>query len=384
MTLSNLKKENWDHFKLKEGEKIFLCKKCLTLSTRPRTQFTDGVCNACKWSEMKRNSIDWKSRWKQLEKVCKQYRRKDGFDVIAPSSGGKDSSYVIWMLKGKLGMHPLSVTFAPPIPTEEGKRNFENFKKAGYDNILVSPNPEVYRKLNRKGFIEQGRPKMAFETGVRLVGPIIAAKMGIPFIVYGEEGEQEYGGSMSQLGKYKMDRDYIINHLFSGYDTKEYLDEFSKLDLFWWTVPKAKELKNLYATNWSHFENWDPKPHYEIAKKHFGFGELKENSIGTFTNYAQLDDKLQDLHAYMMQIKFGFGRAWSDACIEIRAGRMTREEGIRLAKAYDGTFPDKYLEIYLDYFQMNEKEFFRVIDSFRSPDIWKKVDGKWVLRFAIE
>ena len=140
----------------------------------------------------------------------------------------------------------------------------------------------------------------------------------------------------------------------------------------------------MYSTHWSHFENWDPELHYKIAKKYCGLTELNKPSIGTFTTYSQLDDKLQDLHAYMMYIKFGFGRAWSDACIEIRAGRMTRNEGIEMVKRYDGIFPYEYLDDYLEYFEMTEEEFWNTIDSFRSSDIWKKSDGEWRLRFEIK
>ena len=85
-----------------------------------------------------------------------------------------------------------------------------------------------------------------------------------------------------------------------------------------------------------------------------------------------------------MYIKFGFGRAWSDAAIDIRRGALDREQAIELVKAYDGEFPEKYLQEYLDYFEMTEEEFFATIDSFRSPDIWEKVDGEWKLKFDID
>ena len=41
-------------------------------------------------------------------------------------------------------------------------------------------------------------------------------------------------------------------------------------------------------------------------------------------------------------------------------------------------------EVFLDYFEMSEGEFWEVVDSFRSPDIWEKVIGEWKLKFEIE
>ena len=40
-----------------------------------------------------------------------------------------------------------------------------------------------------------------------------------------------------------------------------------------------------------------------------------------------------------MFLKFGFGRACQDACIEIRRGAMTRNQAIALVGLYDHLFP---------------------------------------------
>lgn len=386
---SRMKQNNWDHFKLNEGEKIFACKSCLTLSTRPRVEYDEhGVCNACRWAKEKKTTVDWKKRWKELEEICNKYRCTDGtkFDVLVPCSGGKDGSYVAWVLKNKLNMHPLCVTLKPQTQTEIGRKNLENFINSGFDHILVSPNPKIYQRMAKKGFIEQGRPKMPFVIGISLFTMKVAVAFGIPFIMYGEEGEEEYGGRTTQVGKYKITRDYLVEYYYSGHPPEEYLNEFTKDEIKWWLMPTQEELDKLelFPTHWSHYENWDPEVHYKIAREHCGLSEREEPSTGTFTTYSQLDDKLQDLHAYMMYIKFGFGRAWSDACLEIRAGRMTREEGLEMINKYDGLFPYEYLHDYLDYFEMTEDEFWDTIDSFRSPDIWEKVDGVWELKFEIE
>ena len=385
-TLSNVDQKNWVH--LKPGEKIFTCKKCLTLSTRPRVEYDEeGVCNACTWAKEKKITTDWDSRWKRLEEICNKYRRDDGYwDVIVPCSGGKDGTYVAWMMKHKLNMNPLCMTVKPNLRTKIGKENLDNFKASGFDHIEISPNPKVYRALTKKTFVEQGRPKQPFEIAISTAILNIATKLGIPFIMYGEEGESEYSGTAPSFNNFKISRDYLIDCYYSGHDPKEFLELFDIKDLQCWTLPTKEELDKaeLYPTHWSNFENWDPLEHYLLAKEKCGFKELPDRSIGTFSNYAQLDDKLQEFHAYMMQIKFGFGRAWSDACIEIRAGRMTREEGIELVKKYDGEFPEEYLEDYLEYYDMSELEFFDTIDAFRDPNVWEKVNGEWKLKFEIE
>jgi len=387
MSKENLKrqpKRKWDYLKL--DREIFLCKECLTLSTRPRSTYDEnGVCNACNWAKEKKK-INWKERQNKLKEICNRYRRKDGYwDIIVPCSGGKDGSYVAWVMKYKYHMNPLCVTIKTPMETEIGKENLKNFIESGFSHMLITPNPKVYKKLHKITFINQGRPKQAFEMVVSTYIMNLALKLDIPFIMFGEEGEKEYSGEAPNFEEFKISKDYLINCYYSGHEPEEFLKFFDITDVKMWMLPDDKDIKEkkLFVTHWSNFENWDPLIHYNLAKKECGFKTRKTRSPGTFTNYAQLDDKLQELHAYMMYIKFGFGRAWSDACIEIRAGRMTREKGIKLIKKYDGEFPEEYLKDYLDYFGMTKREFFDTIDSFRSPDIWEKVDGKWKLKFKI-
>ena len=44
-----------------------------------------------------------------------------------------------------------------------------------------------------------------------------------------------------------------------------------------------------------------------------------------------------------MFIKFGIGRATSDAAHEVRDGKITREEAVYLVNKYDGEFPKNTL-----------------------------------------
>lgn len=367
---------------------LHFCTKCVNISTRPRITFDErGVCNACQWDETKRTKIDWKTRWRELEKICDRYRNKDSsnWDVIAACSGGKDGSHVAWKLKHELGMHPLCVTLLPPIQTEIGRQNLKNFKKSGFDHIAIEPNPKIYSRFALRGFKEEGQPKLPFVDGVTTVIIKIAMKFNIPFIMYGEEGESEYGGAMTQSTRRRIDREYFVNYYFSGHDTTEYLDEFTEEELIWWLLPNNEEMvkTDLFPTHWSQYEFWDPYEHYLSAKKNCGFQTLPTRSIGTYTNFAQLDDDLQDLHAYLMFLKFGFGRATSDTCIDIRRGAMDRKQGIALIRKYDGEYPEALVPQFLDYYGITQEEFDTLIDKFANKELLEKVNGRWRKKFEV-
>ena len=84
-------------------EKIIFCKKCTISNQRPRIKFDKkGICSACRYAEYKYNEINWGKRSLELKKLCDNLRG-DGsnYDVVVPSSGGKDSAYVAHLLKDK-------------------------------------------------------------------------------------------------------------------------------------------------------------------------------------------------------------------------------------------------------------------------------------------
>ena len=362
------------------------CTNCLMPSTRPRITFNqDGVCNACAWAEEKKTSVDWSARWQELEQMAEKFRSQDKFDVIVPVSGGKDSCYVAWNLKHKLGLHPLCVNVQPPLAYQIGTENLENFIQHGYDTIRVYPNPEIARQIAKRGLVEHGQPLMAWITAVQVAIFRIAIQFEIPLIMFGEEGETEYGGSSKLKYTPFYTVDFSRDIYLSGIDPDRYLEHYTRPELVWWLYPAREEFEraNLHIAHWSYFENWDPYHNYLVAKDKFGLKERKEASISTYNNFASTDCSMFDLHTYFMYLKFGFGRCTNDVGIDIRRGALDRAQGKFLVEKIDGQFPEPYLEEYLKYFQMSREEFQAVIDKWANKDLLKKQGHHWVRNFSI-
>ncbi len=152
-----------------------------------------------------------------METLCDKHRSADdSYDVIVPGSGGKDGSFVAHLLKEKYGMHPLTVTWAPLLPTELGIRNLREFINSGFNNIMGSPDGAVKRKLVNLSFSLLGDPFQPFIYG-QVNFPInVAVQNNVSLIMYGENGEVEYEGDMKNA--YKPTRDILdsTKHYFSG------------------------------------------------------------------------------------------------------------------------------------------------------------------------
>lgn len=357
-------------------EDFFRCSNCLMVSTRPRISFNDKrVCNACQYHIEKQTKIDWNKRQKELEQLCDLYRSKDNtWDIIIPCSGGKDSTYVADKLLS-LGMHPLTVSFAPQIPSWLDKRNWENFVYTGFDNILITPNVKQYKKYAKEYLIRYGLPRQPFVTGISTAIIDIANKFNIKFIMFAENGEIEYGGADTRELR-RFSNEFLTIIYYEGQDDNEKYGQF-------WKVPTKEVLSNIFVTWLSYFEDWEPELHAKLAVSKYGMEMPVGGQIGTFTNYSQISDSTQDLHMYLAFLKFGFGRCCADASIEIRRGRLNRSEGLRIVNELDGAFPYEYLDLYLDYFEMNTVEFFNTLDKFTNKDILYKTNDpiyRWRLK----
>ena len=368
--------------------KIIFCKKCTISNQRPRITFDkSGVCSACTFAEHKRKKINWKKREEELLRLLDKHRSKTNkHDIIVPCSGGKDGSYVAHQLKFKYGMNPLCVTWSPILPTKIGKDNLKNFISCGFAHIMGKSNQQILKKITSLSFQYLGEPFQPFIYGQYNFPPKIAIENNISIMMYGENGEVEYGGDMTYANKPYNEFNVRDKHYFSSIHPL-YWEKFkiSKRDLEEYLPPPINlvEKSKLQMHFFSYYKFWDPQENFYYCTKNTKFTPNTERTEGTYSKYASLDDKLDGFHYYLMFIKFGIGRTTSDSAHEIRDNKITREEGIMLVKKYDGEFPNKYYKIFLDYCSVNEEIFEKIIDSWRSPHIWIKKNKKWILKNSI-
>jgi len=377
------------------------CKKCVVSNQRPRIIFDGkGVCSGCKNTEYKNNEVDWDQRERELVELLDKHRSDDGsWDVIVPSSGGKDSGFVAHQLRYKYGMNPLTVTWSPLEYTDIGFQNFESCINAGFTNLLCTPNGRLQRKLARLSFEELGDAFHVFVLGQVSYPFQMALKLGIKLVFYGENGEAEYAGDPEYADKpYKPSSEWVKQHfkgltfrelLDYGLKNKEYLseDDYSESDLMFYEPPTTEQLDKVGIVGkhfYSYYHKWSPQENYYYCVEHTGFKPNSERSEGTYSKYSSLDDKMDGFHYYMRYIKFGLGRCLEEAAHEVRDGHIIREEGVALMRRYEGEFPEKYFKDFLGYLDISEDHFWEVVDSWRPKHLWKQTNKGWQLKHPIE
>lgn len=419
--------EEFDISDIKYGlpSEVRFCKRCVISNQRPSSvveikndqkgrkaviHFDDeGICDACHAVDMKNNSIDWKEREAELRELCDRYRRTDGrYDCIVPGSGGKDSFYTSYLLRYKYNMHPLTVTWAPHIYTPWGYSNFQAWIASGFDNHLVTPNSKIHRLLTRLATEVLLHPFQPFIIGQRNIAPKLAVKFDIPLIFYGEN-QAEYGNPIKENDSALMDPKFFTlddrnNTVIGGVTYRELLDDFkvdpADLEIYMPTPVDDLDKTKVQMHYLGYYEKWHPQEVYYFCMEHGRFRPSPERTVGSYSKYSSIDDKVDDLHYYTTFIKFGIGRATYDAAQEVRHGEITREEGQALVKKYDGEWPGRFEKELWEYLSITAEEypeaskmfeqpvmdreyFMHICDRFRSPHIWKYDNGEWILRKSV-
>ncbi len=401
------------------------CRRCVISNQRPNSavefshtaqskkdtiHFDDaGVCDACRVAEQKKTAIDWDARKAELTDLCDRFRGSDGsYDCLVPGSGGKDSFFAAHVLKYEYGMHPLTVTWAPHIYTEWGWRNFQAWIHAGFDNYLLTPNGRVHRLLTRLATENLFHPFQPFIIGQKGFAPKMALLHTIRLVFYGEN-EAEYGNPSADMGSARRDWSYFTaedqSQIFLGGTSvaelkADYGLDDNDLQPYLPADPEDIERSNIEVHYLGYYLKWHPQSCYYHAVEHGGFEAAPERTPGTYSKYNSIDDRIDDLHYYTTWIKFGIGRATYDAAQENRSGDITREEGVALVKRFDGEFPDRFAEQCFEYLSLDEREFpvaakrfeqpvmdrdafDRLAERFRSPHLWARENGDWMLRHTV-
>jgi N-acetyl sugar amidotransferase len=406
-------------------KQVRYCSKCVISNQRPNSAIEykhskesiketinfdkEGVCDACRFSERKQNSINWQEREQELEELCDKHRKSDGsYDCIVPGSGGKDSFYASHILRNKYGMHPLTVTWAPHIYTDWGWKNFQSWIHAGHDNFLMTPNGKIHRLLTRLSTELLFHPFQPFMFGQKSLAPKMALLFDIPLVFYGEN-EAEYGNPISDTENSLRDDSFFAYEeekdvLLGGVSLHDLISEFGvdKSDLNPYLPAEKQQLqeKKVEVHYLGYYLKWHPQECYYYAVEKGGFQASPERTPGTYSKYNSIDDRIDDFHYYSTGVKFGIGRASYDAAQEIRSGDINREEGVALVKKFDHEFPARFADEIYRYMTIDEREFpvasgmfeepqmtreyfTRLADSFRSPHLWVYEDEKWRIRNPI-
>lgn len=351
---------------------VHTCSKCVMPETAESLAFDAcGACSVCRQVEFKESSIDWEQRKKDLQEMVEKYRGKADYDCIVPFSGGKDSVYTLWYLVRELKLKCLVVRFDHLFMRLVVEENADKtFKKLGVDALRFSPNWQVVRKLMYESLVRRGDFCWHCHTGIFSYPMWIALKFDIPLVFWGEPGA-EYSSFYAYDEVEEADERRFNRKINLGINAEDMLGMLDNSvsdykvelrDLKPYTYPPSKELRKagIRSVFLGAYIPWDVRKQVAIIEKELGWKRDEVEGIPPEYGYEKIECYMQGVRDYIKYLKRGFGRTAHLASIDIRNGRLSREEGLEMREKYDGRRPAA-LDRFLNILEIDEKEFMDIV-----------------------
>jgi N-acetyl sugar amidotransferase len=338
-----------------------------------------GVCLGCRNAEAKR-LIDWNVRRSAFGDIVAAARQRgSAHDCVIPVSGGKDS---FWQVTTCLehGLRPLCVTYVYPGRTPLGERNLRTLVGLGVDHLELRLDPGIERAFVDKAFRATGISGLVSHMAIYSWPIQLAVREGIPLVVYGENSAFEYGTDDERLIGGRVDRPWLRRFGVTGGTTVEdwYDGTLTPDELAPLVLPSDEQLaeRDVRAIFLGHYFPWDPERSRDIALRH-GFDVRAGGARVGHYDFVNIDDDMIGVHHHPKWHKFGITRSWDTLSMEIRAGRMTRDEAIAFLERRGDETPWDDIRVFCAYLGIGEREYFAILERFRNRTIWNRRDERW-------
>lgn len=347
---------------------LIRCVRCGLPETYETIEFdAAGICNICRQREFKDQKIDWDGRRQRLDALIEEYRGQYEYDCIIPFSGGKDSTWTLYYLVKHYRIKPLVVQFNHGFMRPNLRQNNERtFRKLGVDVLSFTPNWQVVKRLMLEALIRKGDFCWHCHTGIFSYPMHVALKYNTPLILWGEPSSEytayyDYqDDQIEEVDETRFNR--FVNLGITAEDMAGMISGDFNLDprdLAPYTYPPIRELRRLRYRSvcLGSFIPWDTRRQAQIIGEELGWqGDRVENMPHELYPYEKIECWMQGVRDYIKYLKRGYSRVTQMTSLDLRSGRITKEEAERLIGEYEGRRPPS-LDLFLEYLGLNEEEF---------------------------
>nr|WP_321258581.1 hypothetical protein [uncultured Pseudodesulfovibrio sp.] len=366
-----------------ENVNLRRCTKCILPETMPFIEFDeDGVCNFCN------SHVPRQAKGEQaLLDILEPHRKSNNeYDCLVGLSGGRDSTYGLYLLKEKFGMNPVAFTYDWGMVTDLARRNiYRTCGKLGVEHVLISADIRRKRenvRKNVKAWLKRPTLGMVplFMAGDKQFyhhANVTMKKMGIDLMVFCENGKYERahfkGGfcginegarrsfNISVLEKLKLFSYYIYQILINpSYINTSLIDSAS-------AVFSTYFLKHDYLFLFEYID-WVEEEVNNTIISEFNW-ETSPDTPGTW----RIGDGTAPFYNYIYHTIAGFTEHDTFRSNQIRYGVITRDEALRLS-AEENKIRLNSLEWYANTIGFDLNEALCIINS--AKKIYKTVNTK--------
>ncbi|MBN1970752.1 MAG: hypothetical protein JW870_15400 [Candidatus Delongbacteria bacterium] len=302
-----------------------------------------------------------------LDKIFEKCKSDENsnYNCLVPLSGGKDSTYILYLCVKKFKLKPLALTFDNGFFSETGRQNTINAVEIlGVDHLIVKPSWNEMKNAYRIMIATYGFSCIFCDHSIFHISRYIQKKFNIPLIILG--GSPRTQGKPSKL-LYRIDYWAIISAYKKADLENHYFDNFA-----WFKENLKNEnplgLLDVDRISLPYYLEWPEDEIPQILAKELKW-QKSDNSTEHVDCYLA---KIKDYIAYKI-----WGFPWQEIKYSdlIRDGQLTRENALLLLNK-DLTMLNEepsYFDEYLKKLDYTKFEFCRILEKINKYP-FKKID----------
>lgn len=279
----------------------------------------DGICNHCvihdKLDQLYPTGDHGRQEMERIADEIRKAGRGRSFDCVVGVSGGRDTSYCLYMTK-QLGLRPLAVHFDNGWDSDIAKSNLSKVcRKLNVELHSVIADWEESRELTNCT-IRACVPYIDLTDDVGIARALYdsAVQEGVRYIMLSHSYREE---GITPLKWNYMDGRYVRSLIRQFAEIP--LPKFRNVDLhnmFYWHI-----IKRIKVVNITNYYNDAGKHVEELLSKEFGWVD---------THQHHYDNEIFALVFHYARRKFGIDWRIFEFAAKVRTGVMTREEALDL------------------------------------------------------
>lgn len=284
-----------------------------------------------------------------VNRIKKQGRNKP-YDCISGVSGGRDSTYTLYMAV-KFGLRPLAVHFDNGWNSDISVKNIKKVcEKLNVPLYTVVADWEEFKDL-QIAFLKSSTPDADVPTDYAIYSVLydVASREGIRYILNGHSFRTE---GTSPISWTYMDPLYVscVHKRFGKIKNFRSFPHMTFLKLIWFTIVKGiKEVRLMEYMDYNK-RNVDGLLMKELEWEYYG-GHHHEN---LYTKFFQ---------SYYLPTKFNIDKRKTELSAMIRSGQITRVKALKEIQEASYEYDERVVQYTLNKLGLSKKEFEEIMNS---------------------
>ena len=313
------------------------CKKCVLNERFVGIRFgEDGICNFCSSAKSADSQRSIRGKYEaKFQKLIEERKGTGSYDALVAYSGGKDSTYTLYLLQERYDLRLLAYSFDNWYQSERAKRNIRAvLSNINVDHMTIMPGFGGMKRIVLESMSDDMYSAKAMTRAssictscislVRFIGFRLAIEQQIPFLIFGmSPGQAPMATAVVKTNPQMLRtmQETLLRPLSDrlGDVVKPFFLEQRHFD-------KAEDFP--YSINPLAFADYDEDVIYETANK---YGWKKPDDTDANSTNCLLNALANQVHLD----QFGVNPYAYEIAELVRTGCMTREDGLgRLAEPF--------------------------------------------------